>query len=483
MDTIGLVTGTNNEVTHNVPLTGIANVFVLTESIYQNVSSAKLIDVIGVLEWYANSSVSASYQVGVFVLDAQNNVIQILDNALSYTTQTVSNNVLETKSFSVIGYALQPYHKIVIRAYNAVVLPDFEFNWQNSESNSNGIIVRDHKTTDLYSTNKGLLVRDAFSEVIKKMSDSKMTLKSDWLDNCNDIWITNGFNLKEIERPLNISLDDLFEGLNPVFNIEISIDGNFVRVELKNRKKAIHHFVKGDFDVQISTNNEFLFSHVKAGYKEWKSDTIFGNDEINSEREYQTEYIYDKQTCNIVSTFIASHYLIEKVKRQKGEEKADTKWDDLIFVVAVGMDSSGFYQAETADTFQLVAGVIYPNNTLNFRISPARNLYRHRSYLHISGDTTFKSGTGNFTALHNQGGSCIDAGMNIIENMDFVGLPVGTLFGKSIATITKNGTIDEFCKIKEQISFDYCSKTYEGVLRNKKIKTGITPEITLEIYI
>lgn len=477
-DTLSVVNGTGL-ISHNVPLTGITSV-TANEYNYVNGGTAKAIDLVGVIQWSASADVPTNYKVAVFVYDANGVEVEKLSDVATYTTDL---NDIQTKSLSVINYIMQPYYKLAVRAYSTVSTVTHQFLWQPSSSTTEGVIIRDHNEETPFSTHKGILLKDAFEQLIDKMSNGTMKLCSKWLDSCNDKWITNGYGLKGVVRPINISLEEMFNGLNPIDNIEIGIDGDCVNVERKGQNGKGKSNIRGDYEVFEKTNTDWLFSSVTGGYKEWQSDTNFENDEVNSERNYSTDYVSGKSDLDLQSDFIASHYLIEKVKRQTGKADADTKYDESIFIVCVVKDGSS-YKAETDENFTTLGGVIYPKNTINLRISPARNLKRHRNYLYLSGDTIFESGTGNYSAYQRQNYTCNDENYLLTESITFNEIPKQKIFGQTVAVITKTTTLSEYCRLKENITFELCGVTKTGLLKNAdlNIDDGVCTMV-LEVYI
>ena len=85
----------------------------------------------------------------------------------------------------------------------------------------------------------GLYVKDAFSQLVRKISDGGLGFKSDFFETGlgKDDVLTSGENIRGLQKPLNATLEGLFDGLHKIYRLEGCIEGNTLRIEKKDSQK------------------------------------------------------------------------------------------------------------------------------------------------------------------------------------------------------------------------------------------------------
>jgi hypothetical protein len=228
-----------------------------------------------------------------------------------------------------------------------------------------------------------------------------------------------------------LSLDQIFQGINPSENIEYGIYGNVFNVEKKYRDcRSFTAMPKQLEDITKSINNAKLYSTINVGYKKWQGDVDQSVNEYCTIHHYDTGYSQGQNKLELLSDFITSAYLFEKTA-----STTDTSQNEDIFMI---------WKDEAISNF-------------NYHFTPARMLERHRNYLYLSGDSKFTGGEGNTTLVQSYTDSC-EGVISIVENKSFTGdssIPIEGLFNYEV---TIPFTVAQLCRLKKCIEFYYCGE-------------------------
>jgi hypothetical protein len=215
-----------------------------------------------------------------------------------------------------------------------------------------------------------------------------------------------GYTLSE--KPFFISFEELWKGLNPIFNLGLGMEKSsgvdVIRIEPKE------HFYD---DVTVSASFSYvrptreydesrIIKKVEVGYSQWQSENISGIDDPQTKHVYATLAAPSGTDLTILSGFIAASLAIESVRRVEREKKSkDHKHDDSTFIINVIGTSSPF-TAESGETFTSTTNLLNETTRYNRILSPKRNLLRWGNYINIglqkylSSSLRFVSGEGNY---------------------------------------------------------------------------------------
>lgn len=209
---------------------------------------------------------------------------------------------------------------------------------------------------------KTFAVNETLSRVVESITNDKLRVYSDFfgrvdsqpynhsVDGCGSLSvITNGLRLRRQENRLGdssilaISLQDLFNGLNPIYNIGVGIEkdnnregNNCVRVEPFEyfyKNEIIHHCESVE-EVSLKFYDKEVYSTFNIGYEKWESEQYNGLDEFLTKRSYRTDISETKNELSRLSKFIASGYSLE-ITRRKSEDKdtKDWRYDKDVFII------------------------------------------------------------------------------------------------------------------------------------------------------
>lgn len=190
--------------------------------------------------------------------------------------------------------------------------------------------------------------------------------------------ITSGNKIRNIVKPLNTSLADVYKCVNMLYNAGLGIekynDEYIVRIEKKEYfydKNAILTF---DWvaDIERTVAKELYYNTLNIGYDEFEIEEVNGLDEFNTQRTYNTRNDMTENNITAYSPFIGSGYAIEFTRRQSSTN--DWKYDDSNFIIATNRGNLTI--AEKDENFSNVTNLIDPQNVYNLRLSPTRALTR-----------------------------------------------------------------------------------------------------------
>jgi hypothetical protein len=289
--------------------------------------------------------------------------------------------------------------------------------------------------------------------------------------------ITNGFWLRnKIEKDFFLDFDTLYKGLKSIFNLGLDfgvLNGlPFVRVEpmeyffeQTNNNNPVE--INGIQDYELSPALDLYFNKILVGYKKWSdslSGSLNGLQEYNSERQYLIDIRLgefqdiekNRKQLDIVSNLITSGTLIETVRRLgiDGKNSIDSNYDNDCFLICTneivvqsnlyGQGTQTYQQGTVSqrdEMFTFFQNLLSPATAYNLRLSPARNLERHLSFIQSQLQLNFAtlnrlffvSGTGNFllrgqvNALYN---NCYYHNPNntLNENQNLVGFENKAIF-------------------------------------------------------
>lgn len=298
---------------------------------------------------------------------------------------------------------------------------------------------------------KSYMINEAASRVVEAITNDKIRFYSTYFgridsqpypllsQTCGGLFaISSGLNIRR--RMLTdgsqpgcfVSLKELFDDLNAIWNIGLSIEPdkfragfNFLRFEdwryfYQNEVGIIFNdasIVKRDVDTTR------LFNRMIVGYNKWTAEQYSGLDELMTEREYRLNINAISNPLEVKSDMITAPYTIE-ITRRLDTGTDDWQYDNDLFALCLkGEGSPAEYSVETfADVAYGVENVNDPDTCYNGRISPVRNAMRWFNYimqglrqLQVDSKLIFTKGTGNYIAKFGLN-DCNIEGQPIAEN-------------------------------------------------------------------
>lgn len=275
------------------------------------------------------------------------------------------------------------------------------------------------------------------------------------------------------EKLFSLSMRDIVEGINPIFNTGIGYD-------VVNGKDVIFIGQKKDFvdDSSMSTilynvrkikrlyeKEDFYFNQVELGFDKWNSDGVLGIDDPQTKRKWATIFKNIGRPFEMLSKWIGSGLTIERARRENIKKSKDYQYDNDTFIVEVVPDGSDLKPA-LDEKFSSVTNLYYEDTRYNKSITAARNLLRWTDYIfsclqnYLYSSLTFVSGEGNY---------------NMASTMTANGSPED--FGGAPLSEKENIPVTNeylFIPIAYEIEHVLTEDQYLAIQANRKLAIGIS---------
>lgn len=219
--------------------------------------------------------------------------------------------------------------------------------------------------------------------------------------------IMNGVHLRGYsitEKLLFQSFDDIWKGLNPIFNLGMGYiqDSDTIEIAPKSEFYDSEVSIYLDFvnNIERSYTLDYIFKTFEIGYEKWSAESSSGIDDPQTKRVYRTIFEALGKDEKMLSKYIAAGGAIEETRRQAIQEGKDWKFDDETFIINAYDD--GNWKPYFTERFNLISNLLNEEFRYNIILSATRNLDRWRNYINgclqvPSGqDIIFSSGQGNY---------------------------------------------------------------------------------------
>lgn len=255
-----------------------------------------------------------------------------------------------------------------------------------------------NKTVTPATEAKTVMFHEAVNRCCQFYTNQEICFKSDLLgrielDYGTDgaaslIGLTNGINLRGVNKPIIFTLKDLLEFGNSIqctgFGFESLSNGQqILRYENKNffydKNTKILSLGKV-YDIKKTLISKNYHNQIEFGYST-KVDIqqLNATDEFQTVRRYTNGITNSKNTLKISTKMITGGYQIESQRRFR-DTTQDAKLDDSNFAVVVIRDASTF-KSKAAEGYYDIQNVIDPLTGYNYDISPGRNLLNWLRYI------------------------------------------------------------------------------------------------------
>lgn len=207
------------------------------------------------------------------------------------------------------------------------------------------------------------MIMETWSRVVESITNNKVKAYSEYFgridsqpypveeDGCGGLEIiTDGLRIRRAENSIesnksvfSISLQDLFDGLNPIHNIGIGIENDAKRYGFNRiRIEPWKYFYKDDVvmscsnvaNIERKAYSKYMYSTFTYGYSKWEAEEYNGLDEFLTKRIYRTSLSEVKNDLIKLSRMIAYGYAGE-VTRRKGPDSKDWRYDKETFIICV----------------------------------------------------------------------------------------------------------------------------------------------------
>ena len=387
-----------------------------------------------------NGTLTTLYDWGTFeTVTSQNIYIPI-----SYTNTSININL-------GAGEYVKVY--FVIANYGQLVAPPINSNWYLNLNVAN--INYKSNTVAPETTAKTYLIHECFERVSQATINKQVAFESNFLgrkdigygaNGCGSFTaLTNGFNIRDFDKPVLTTLTDIFSSLSAVHCLGLGLiqkgDNEVIKVE------PIDYFYDGDNQIAemlnikqitIASNESMIYNTALIGFEKYGTEE--GTDKQNTLDGFATQHNYNLPITTIkkafikVCKYITDHYAIEFTRRQQLMTTSTQSWkfDDDNFLICTNRTenelgiATALNIAEKNENFTLTNNILSPETGYNLRLTPTRMLLKWNqlisgAYAKITGvSAKFANGVSNYLFQSQLNGSCTDKYNNqiISENQN-----------------------------------------------------------------
>lgn len=266
-----------------------------------------------------------------------------------------------------------------------------------------GSVTMETLSTSEPTDSKVFAINEAISRVAESITNDKLRGYSEYFgrtdsepysvaeDGCGSLEvITDGIRIRRQENKIpgttnlfTVSLQDIFDILNPIHNIGMGIEPDTNRTGFNRLRVEPWYYFYNDTlimscpDVGQITRRAYekdAFSTFQFGYAKWEAEEYNGLDEFLTKRIYRTTLSQIKNDLVKLSKGIASGYAIEITKRKGNDNTKDWRYDKETFIICCERNESAIV-VELGNVLD-PENIIDPDTIYNYRISPIRNAMR-----------------------------------------------------------------------------------------------------------
>jgi hypothetical protein len=199
-------------------------------------------------------------------------------------------------------------------------------------------------------------------------------------------------NIPFSQNPFNTSFEEAFEEYYNKYPIALSIENNGGKQRIRIEKyddifetDVIHEFGRDVSGLERTIREDRIYTGVKCGEKDHEYEEVTGLNTTQGQMNLTTPIQAKDTTYVIVGKWRTDPEGLELARRIQYADNAttDTRYDKDIWLIDA-YKPAGTIVARRTELFQLVEGILNPNNVYNLRLSPKRCILRHGGILNES---------------------------------------------------------------------------------------------------
>ena len=194
-----------------------------------------------------------------------------------------------------------------------------------------------------------------------------------------------GASLSDVNNPLGVSFDKLFNSVNCRYNIgyELELIDNFYRIRIEEYSYFFEDVEVLDisdrinlYDIETEAMPEYAYSGFESGYNDYEYEAINGRGEYNTDNKrtsiINTDSVFDNKS-EIRGDMMA---ITQKLANTITTE--DTKEDNSLFIIKTQRDGVNEWVPEFDTNIAIEDNSsLFGLQSLNLYFTPTRNLLRH----------------------------------------------------------------------------------------------------------
>jgi hypothetical protein len=234
----------------------------------------------------------------------------------------------------------------------------------------------------------------AYSEYFGRTDSQPYTVDAD--GNGSLEVVTDGIRVRRQENKIAgktsvfaVSLQDLFEGLNPIHNIGMGIEADINRTGYNRLRVEPWTFFYNNAVIFTCTNIDKIirkaeardiFSTFQFGYQKWEAEEFNGLDEFLTKRTYRTTLSQIKNDLSKLSKMVASGYALEITRRKGNEDSKDWRYDKDTFIICCKRNTPVTRNADFINTDRFIVFEALPNQFIGQTITITGTASNNGSY-------------------------------------------------------------------------------------------------------
>jgi hypothetical protein len=233
---------------------------------------------------------------------------------------------------------------------------------------------------------KGFLLGNLFTKALQLITSNTTDniFESDLLQNAlnseSGLFLTSGYQLRQLDKAININIKDLFNSVFAMLNVGMWYDKSNNKFELKEIENYYldesYSFVIEDVsDLNISLSPDDYWNQLLGGYPKSEYEDFQGVNEFNNTIEHSADY-NSKTKNNIRSTYYGDSIGAELARRKNKDQflSEDTKYDENNYIHLT--DKSEVLQL--GSTYSGFAGI---EQYYNPGYTPRQNILKHTNVI------------------------------------------------------------------------------------------------------
>ena len=234
---------------------------------------------------------------------------------------------------------------------------------------------------------RAIRANDLYLELIRKMNYGNDEGAISELLKSSNLFLTCGDAIREFETPvLKTSFQDFYRTIDAILGVGFGID-SVPRLESKEFfYRDVPCLDLGRIkEFQLVIDSDLMFSAIKIGYKEQKYEENQGREEFNQGQSWTCRNSKTNKVLSMVAEYRGDQYGVALLRRMTiidNIKGIDSESDNDIWILqGSGVEESGIHKLEKGSDLDYVTGIANPENAINVRLSPKRNMLRSGSLL------------------------------------------------------------------------------------------------------
>lgn len=245
-----------------------------------------------------------------------------------------------------------------------------------------------------------------FQELVSKISDGRYTASSSLLTDNKHLVVTCGDAIRGIPNPkIKTSFSDFCESYMKILGGAVGVNYNTQEVLFESKEyfkdnSTLIVDVGEVSELTIEVAKDDIFSSIKVGYPDQKTEESVARQEFNAGQQYKTPINRLKKELDLVNRYRTDIFGIERLRQQFYDiPNTDAKGDNSVFIINIDRaEAPGGGWPVYRAPYSAISGGTNTDTWYNIeQLSPKRVLLANGSYIR-GGMTTLSNDLIKFTS-------------------------------------------------------------------------------------